>query len=303
MLWFKNVIIYRLNRDITLSTDMLEKQLSEFSFTPCGSQDLSQTGWVSPTGSRNDALTYVLNRQLLFCAQKEEKLLPSLVIKQAFQAKIDKLESEQHRKLKKKERNTLRDEVLHTLRARAFSRFNQIWLWIDTVKKLIMVDTSSAKKAEATLALLRKTLRFLPTVPLALKNPIGLTLTKWVRSGNIPAGFSLQYEAELKAILEDGGVINCKKQDLVSDEIAVHIKKGKVVTKLALDWKGLIQFVLTEDGIIKRLKFSDTLRKQNDDIEMEDVTQRFDADFILMTRELSELTNHLVEVLGGEAKR
>lgn len=34
MLWFKNVIIYRLNRDIAFSTDALEKQLSEFAFTP-----------------------------------------------------------------------------------------------------------------------------------------------------------------------------------------------------------------------------------------------------------------------------
>ncbi|MFB6434825.1 MAG: recombination-associated protein RdgC [Candidatus Malihini olakiniferum] len=304
MLWFKNVIIYRLNRDIGLSTNSLEKRLMKFSLRPCTSQDLSRTGWVSPLGSHSDTLTYRVNGQLLLCARKEVKMLSSLIIKQNFQEKIDKLEAKQHRKLKKIEKDILKDEVLRTLLPRAFSRFSQVWLWIDTVNQLIMVDAGSAKKAEETLALLRKTLGLLPVVPLSLENQINLTLTEWVRSGDIPSGFTLQDEAELKSILKDGGVIRCKKQALVSDEVTVHIKKGKVITKLALDWQERIQFVLAEDGTLKRLKFAEMLRKQNDNIERrEDVTQSFDADFILMTNELSALTTHLVEALGGEAKR
>ncbi|WP_039659050.1 MULTISPECIES: recombination-associated protein RdgC [Pantoea] len=303
MLWFKNMMVYRLNRDIPLSADEMEKQLDAFTFSPCGSQDMSKTGWVSPMGNRSDALTHENKGQIVICARKEEKILPSPVVKQALAAKIDKLESEQSRKLKKTEKDSLKDEVLHSLLPRAFSRFSQTYLWIDTVNNLIMVDCASAKKAEDTLALLRKSLGSLPVVPLTLENPIELTLTQWVRSGDLPAGFALMDEAELKALLEDGGVIRCKKQDLVCDEIANHIEAGKVVTKLALDWQERIQFVLADDGSVKRLKFSDTLRDQNDDIDREDFAQRFDADFILMTSELAALTSNLVEALGGEAQR
>ncbi|WP_323664193.1 recombination-associated protein RdgC [Pectobacterium carotovorum] len=309
MLWFKNLMIYRLSRDSVLSkdnvlsADELEKRLNAFAFTPCGSQDMMKTGWVSPMGSHSDALTHVVNGQIVICVRKEEKILPSPVIKQTLQAKIERLEAEQHRKLKKTEKDSLKDEVLHSLLPRAFSRFSQVWLWIDTVNGLIMVDAASAKKAEDTLALLRKTLGSLPVVPLTMENPIELTLTEWVRSGEPAAGFALQDEAELKAILEDGGVIRCKKQDLVCDEIAVHIEAGKLVTKLALDWQERIQLVLSEDGSVKRLKFSDTLREQNDDIDREDFAQRFDADFILMTSELAALIANLIEALGGEAQR
>ncbi|MDU5472514.1 recombination-associated protein RdgC [Pantoea sp.] len=303
MLWFKNMMVYRLNRDIPLSADDMEKQLEAYTFSPCGSQDMSKTGWVSPMGNRSDALTHVNNGQIVICARKEEKILPSPVVKQALEAKISKLEAEQSRKLKKTEKDSLKDEVLHSLLPRAFSRLSQTFIWIDTVNSLIMVDCASAKKAEDTLALLRKSLGSLPVVPLTLESPIELMLTEWVRSGDLPAGFALMDEAELKAILEDGGVIRCKKQDLVCDEIANHIEAGKLVTKLALDWQERIQFVLADDGSVKRLKFSDTLREQNDDIDREDFAQRFDADFILMTSELAALTSNLVEALGGEAKR
>ncbi len=303
MLWFKNLMVYRLSRDITLSADEMEKQLAAFTFSPCGSQDMAKTGWVPPMGSHSDALTHANNGQIVICARKEEKILPAPVIKQALEAKIGKLEADQGRKLKKTEKDSLKDEVLHSLLPRAFSRFNQTMMWIDTVNGLIMVDCASAKKAEDTLALLRKSLGSLPVVPLALETPIELTLTEWVRSNDVPAGFALMDEAELKAILEGGGVIRCKQQDLVCDEIATHIEAGKVVTKLALDWQERIQFVIADDGSVKRLKFADTLREQNDDIDREDFAQRFDADFILMTGELAALVKSLVEALGGEAQR
>lgn len=303
MLWFKNLMVYRLSREVALNADEMEKQLSAFAFTPCGSQDMAKTGWVSPTGLHHDALTHALNGQIVICARKEEKILPSPVIKQALQAKIERLEGEQQRKLKKTEKDALKDEVPHSLLPRAFSRFNQTFMWIDTVNDMIMVDAASAKRAEDILALLRKSLGSLPVVPLTLENPIELTLTEWVRSGELPAGFVIQDEAELKATLEEGGVIRCKKQNLISDEIAVHIEAGKRVTKLALDWQERIQLVLSDDGSLKRLKFADTLREQNDDIDGDDIAQRFDADFILMTSELAALIKSTLEALGGEAQR
>lgn len=303
MLWFKNVMVYRLSRDVSLRAEEMEKQLAAFSFTPCGSQEMAKTGWVPPMGSHSDALTHLANGQIIICARKEEKMLPAPVIKQALEAKIAKLEADQARKLKKTEKDALKDEVLHTLLPRAFSRFSQTMMWIDTVNGLIMIDCASAKKAEDTLALLRKSLGSLPVVPLTLENPIELTLTEWVRAGSPAQGFQLLDEAELKAMMEDGGVIRCKQQELVSDEIAVHIEAGKVVTKLALDWQQRIQFVLCDDGSLKRLKFCDELCDQNEDIDRDDYAQRFDADFILMSGELAALIASLVEGLGGEALR
>ncbi|MBI6411004.1 recombination-associated protein RdgC [Proteus mirabilis] len=294
MLWFKNILVYRLNKEIALSMDELEQQLASLAFTPCSSQDMTKTGWVSPMGDRGEALIHVAGKQVMMCARKEDKILPATVIKQALQDKVEKLEGEQGRKLKKTEKATLKDEVVHTLLPRAFSKFSQTFIWLDLDKQLVIVDSGSAKRAEDNLALLRKTLGSLPVVPLNFNESVESKMTQWVRSGELPAGFTLMDEAELKAVLEEGGVIRCKKQELVSDEIATHIEAGKFVTKLSLDWEDRLQFMLCDDGSIKRIKFSDALREQNDDIDK--------ADFVLMTGELSALIERVTEVLGGEAE-
>ncbi|MDU6683849.1 MAG: recombination-associated protein RdgC [Enterobacteriaceae bacterium] len=301
--FFKNLMVYRLSRDFNIDTAELEQQLQLFRFTPCGSQDMAKTGWVTPLGQESDQLHHAVNNQILLVIRREEKLLPKPVISEELGIRVSRLEQDQGRRLKKTEKDSLRDEVLHSLLPRAFSKNSVVRLWINVTDGLIMVDASSAKRAEDSLALLRKTLGSLPVVPLTMETPIELTITEWVRSGNAPAGFALGDEAELKAILEDGGIGRFKKQALVSDEIHVHLEAGKVVTKLSLDWQNRVQFVLCDDGSVKRLKFADELIQQNDDIDREDIAQRFDADFVLMTGELSSLINGLTTSLGGEAQR
>ncbi|MFS7385053.1 recombination-associated protein RdgC [Rahnella inusitata] len=303
-LWFKSVQIYRMSRDIALDAAEMQRQMAQFVFSPCGSQDMAKTGWVSPMGKfGTEKLVHAAGHQLLICAKREEKILPAPVIKQELADKVEQLQNEQHRKLKKTEKDSLKDEVLHSLMPRAFSRFTKTFMWIDLDNRLIMVAAVSTKKAEDMLALLRKSLGSLPVVPLTMETPIELTLTEWVRSGQTPAGFALQDEAELKAILEEGGTIRCKKQALVSDEISSHIENGKLVTQVSMDWQERVSFQINDAFTLKKMKPSDTLADQNDDIEREDIAARFDADFILMTSEYSALISNLISALGGEAQR
>ncbi|WP_213709573.1 recombination-associated protein RdgC [Klebsiella aerogenes] len=307
MNFFKNALIYRLSRDITIVEEHtiadLADKLEPFRFSPCGSQDMAKSGWVSPLGQYSDQLFHFVSGQLLLVIRREEKIIPRPTITDELNKKISKLESEQARRLKKTEKDALRDEVLHSLLPRAFSRNIFTRIWVNTTDHMVIVDASSARSAEDALALLRKTLGSLPVVPLTMEEPVELTMTEWVRSGSAPNGFNLGDEAEIKAVLEAGGIGRFKKQDLVSDEIHTHIEAEKVVTRLYLDWQDRIRFTLCDDVSIKRIKFADELVSQNDDIDREDVAQRFDADFILMTGEMSALISDLTKALGGEAKR
>ncbi|EGE2393303.1 recombination-associated protein RdgC [Shigella flexneri] len=296
---FKNIFIYRLSREVNWDTAVVNAALSKFVFTPCGSQDMAKAGWTPILG---DNLTHEYQGFLLMQHKREEKILPSQVLKEELQKKILKLEEEQDRKLKKTEKDSLKDEVLHSLLPRAFTRKSLAKILIDRSNHLVFVEASSAKKAEDQLALLRKSLGSLPVIPFTPREPLEITMTEWFKK-SFPAGFTAGEDATLKGLLDNGGAVRCNKVDLQSDEIMSHIEAGKVATTVAINWMDRASFRVNDDMSIKALTFCDDLYDQNDDIDREDVAQRFDADFVLFTGELSALFNALVEAIGGEAER
>ena len=67
----------------------------------------------------------------------------------------------------------------------------------------------------------------------------------------------------------------------------------------ALTWNDRLSFVLTERFEIKRLAFLDLIKEEAEKAA-EHADEQFDADFTLMTGELSRFLPALVEALGGE---
>ncbi|OOF85085.1 recombination-associated protein RdgC [Rodentibacter ratti] len=302
MFWFKNAIIYRLTKSLDWDLTQLQNQLSDCAYVPCGAQDISKFGWVSPLRG-SDLLHFSVGNQILLVAQKEEKILPAQVVDSELNKRIAALEEKEQRKLKKTEKQILKDDVVMNLLPRAFSKNQHTALWIDTEQGLIYVDSASHKRAEDVLALLRKSLGSLPVVPLAFANEPSTVMTNWIAQDSLPDWLIALEEAELRGTQEDS-VIRCKKQPLENEEILELLQDDrKAVSKIALEWEDTLTFVFHENCTLKRLKFTDNVREKNDDILKEDFAQRFDADFVLMTGILTKLTQNLLNEFGGEKHR
>ncbi|OOF61929.1 recombination-associated protein RdgC [Rodentibacter sp. Ppn85] len=301
-MWFKNLMTYRITKPLEWDVEQLQTQLEACQFHPCGAQDQSKFGWGQPLRG-SDLLYFFSAKQILLVAKKEEKILPANVVKRELDERIESVEQKENRKLKKVEKQTLKDDVVMNLLPRAFSKNQHTALWIDTENQLIHVDAASSKRAEDALALLRKSLGSLPVVPLAFAQEPSTILTHWITQDSLPHWLIALEEAELRGSQEDS-VIRCKKQPLENEEILALLQEGKkVVSKLALEWEDTLTFVFSEDCTIKRLKFADNVREKNEDILKEDFAQRFDADFVLMTGIIAKLTENLLEEFGGEKAR
>ena len=303
-MWFKNVIFYRLTEAFEYTQEQLQEKLIEHAFHPCKSQELSRYGWVSPCHLLDDVHAHQVHGMFMLAARKEEKILPGAVIKEAVGEKVAVIEHEQARKVYKKERDQLKDEVILDLLPRAFSKFQQTTALINPAAGWIAVDASSHKRAEELLSHLRGTLGSLPiTLPDVNQSPSAV-MSHWLEQhDSIPQGFEVLDECELRDNVLEGGVIRIKGQQLEDEEFVAHLEAGKRVVKLALEWDEQLKITLQEDLSIKRLKLSEQLQEKMADEAAEDEIAQFDADMVQMGLEFSKLFPALIEAFGGEAQR
>ncbi len=296
-MWFKNLYLFKFEKDFTLNAQELHDELAKKPFTPCSATQKESMGWVAPLGKNTTSLTHASNNYILMSMARQERLLPATVIKEELQEKIEAIQEKEDRKVSAREKKELREDIEHELLPRAFTRTQKIDAWIDPKNGWLILNTPSAPRAEAFTKLLRKTLGSLPiALPESEVSP-AVAMTQWLSSNKLPAPFTLGYECELKNQGDDKGSATFKQHDLTLDEIQTSLQAGKYAAKLAIEWDEKISFVLSEDLQIKKLKFLDVLEEQLKDNDPQSHEEHIDIEFALMTGEVAALLDNLMKSL------
>ena len=213
-------------------------------------------------------------------------------------ARVQEIQTGQGRRVQRKERLDIVDEVTQDLMPRAFTKSQYLDALINDREGWVWVNTASAASAEDLLSLLREALGNLPVViPDTQKSPV-IVMSQWLLNGGLPDGMSLGGDVDLEDPQEEGGVVRVRGMYLESDEIRRHIESGKQVVRLALSWQDQVDFVLDKDLSVRRIRFSDELRGINEEIH-EDVLARRDADCLLMGETLETLQKTVTKTFGG----
>ena len=301
-MWFKNIRAYRLTSPFTLNPEQLAEQLAQRAFTPCAKSQALALGWVPPLGGEDGELVHAAAGRMLVKLKREEKLLPSTVVRELLDEKVAEIETGQARKVYRKERLNLKDEIIQDCLPRAFTRSTSVYAYVDTRANWVFVDAASATRAEELLNLLRECIGTFPVLlPQVNSAPVAV-MTGWLLHRNLPQDFELGQECELREPGEEGGVVRCRGVDLLSEEVETHLHAGKQVARLSLGWDERLQLVLAEDLCLRRLKFADELMKENEDIAEGDEAARMDADFALMADAIGTLQERILTLFGGEAE-
>ncbi|RUR43335.1 recombination-associated protein RdgC [Vreelandella populi] len=303
-MWFKHLHLYHIHDMKLLSPEQTAVALSEHAAKPLGNADARRIGWTAPAGRLSGGqLLHTLKNDghRLISALRQERMLPAAVVAEEVADQIAEIEANEGRKVTRKEKTALKEQVTEELLPRAFVRSQKIDLWWDTERQLIGVNTSSRSRAEDALDLLRETLGSLKVTPLSTQTLPIRAMTTWLGDpASRPADLQIGDSVVLKAKGDDG-VLRGRQVDLDCDEMQQLLESGRQASQMAMAIEGQLSFIMHDDLALKSLRFGDALIEEADHADDgDDALARLETDFVLMAGSLRDSVARLIEWLGGE---
>lgn len=284
-MWFKNMHIFQIEKPIAYDPSTFENELKQLIFQPCAKSLPISFGWVPPLGDEQAPLVHAENGHLIFCMQVEEKLLPPAILRDEHAERVREIETRQERKLYRDEKLRLKEELYHTLLARAFSKNQKIYAYIDTKAGYLIVDTTSKNRIEQFLGLFTKCVESYAIFTPEVTSPTTL-MTRWLKEQVCPAGLTAAYNCALQNADNELSTARFTHQDLLGDGVQKFLNQGAQVTQMTLIWRNQIQLTLKNNFTISSLKFLDGVQDQRNDSMSETAEERFATDFTIMAETL-----------------
>ena len=289
-------MVYRIGEGWCPSLEHIEQALDPERFVPCGASQEKAMGWVEPRGEAHGPLVEAVNGQRILKLKIETRGVPGSVVTRKAKERIAQIEASEGRKPGKKEMKEIKEDVKLSLMPMAFSKESSVWVWIDPVTQMLVIDAGSQAKADEVITMLVKSFAGLSLALINTQLSPQSAMASWLITQEVPAGFSVDRECELKAADESKSVVRYVRHALDTDEVKQHVAGGKLPTRLALTWEGRVSFSLTEALQLKKVSFLEVVFEATS----AEKDEGFDADVAIATGELRKLLPDLLEALGGE---
>jgi len=292
-----NAIVYKAELP---SAQLLAKHLAEFPYHPIADTALSQASFV-PNKTSNELVTEFTDG-FAFHLRYDEKILPASVVKAKSDERIAKFEAEQGVRLKKAEREAIREQTLVDLAKTALVKTSIIPAFYSTKDNLLIVNTGGKKFADRVTSYLIHAVGSVKTTTIHVSNiKHGLTTRLkshlW-RDDNAFDGFEVGASVALKSGSQK---VSYSLEDLETARAGIleAIDKGFEVERLAMVHHG-VEFKLTSDFHFKAVRFEDSERE--DDDEVTDAVHFWKHEAGVQVLQFSAALNQLCDLLGYKAE-
>lgn len=284
---FRNLTFFRY--PATLDLTALDALLPAHALKPVGPLEWASAGFIPPFGGDSTALTHRCGDAVWLSMGTQHRMLPAAVLHAALAEKLAEIEAGTGHRLGGRARKQLKDDLLHELLPRAFVKPGRVDMLLDLQHHYIAVDTASRKVGEGAVSLLRAALGSFPALHAKAEVAPRSVLTGWLYGEPLPPGMALGDEVELKDAMDGGAIVRCQYQELVSDEIAMHLEAGKQVTRLQVVLGDRVQFTVGEDLAVRKLRLLDGALDQLENTDIDSVQAELAARFSLFSGEAAAL--------------
>ncbi|MFC3908479.1 recombination-associated protein RdgC [Legionella dresdenensis] len=297
-MWFNNALVYNYEMKEEVN---LQELLAEETLKACPPHARFTYGWLPAYA---DELIQEVAGSAVICLGKEERILPRGVINKLLAERINTLEAQQGRKIKRAEKAQMAEDLEFELLPKSFCVQKRLLALLDTQSKRLIVNTASDNQASQLISLLRKSVPGLQLEPLFYHENLATRFAEWINDpALLPPSFQLASDCLLFSLSDEKKRVNCKGYEMPAEEIITLLSQGLVAAEISLIWKERIQFTLTHDLTFKRLKTLDYLIDEfNETQQLEEEYLQRDAALTLLAGELRALTDDLIAGLNGNSE-
>ena len=292
-MWFKQVTPFRLPE--LPEKRFLDESLGNSWFTEPQGLDWFSEGFTHPNAF-TDLAVFEAQKTMLINLMREEKILPSAVIKHKLDEQVVKIQTAEGRNVGRREKHELREAIIDDLLPKALIKSSRTYGLF--AGEWLFVDTANRRKAENLLTKLREALGDLPAQqPVARQSPASL-MTNWLLQGEAQGRFVLDSDITLVGVGDVAPKVKISRKDLTAEDVVQHAKNGMIVTELGLVWNERVAFILTQDLTLKRIQWLDVVQEEAEG-SCDDAESMAYATQLLMAAALSAILGELVDLLGG----
>ena len=295
-MWFNNAQIFQY--ELEESTD-LEAILADEALKPCPPHARFIYGWLPTLPGQ---LVLEVMGSSLICMGKEERILPRGVIQRLLTERIEALEAQSGRALKRAEKSQMAEDLEFELLPKSFCLQKRLPALLDSMTNRLFINTASQNQAAQLTSLLRKSVPGLRIEPLQYQDNLAVRFANWISNpSSLPPSFQLASDCLLISLDDEKKRFNCKGCDLPAEEILALLSQGLVAAEISVIWNERIQLTLTHDMVFKKLKCMDYLIDEFNDVrQLEEGHEQQDAALVILAGELRGLTNDLLKTLSAE---
>jgi recombination associated protein RdgC len=300
----KNAWIYGCPLPAQLDAKSVEA-LEAWLFQPPAASQKQSMGFV-PNSSTGELVTQLPDTGWSLKVRIDEKVLPASAVNKRVDEQVSDIEQRQDRKVYRKERLQIKDDVVASMLSVAFIKTRHVNVFYDSAMKLLTVATGSRSDAESVVTMLRHCMGSLRAIPLHIEGLQHLLTdgarrmieanlyTSHFRLGNFFVfGDFIQLESPLS-----GNRIAVKSGDgemFSSEGIGQAIESGYQVSAAVLVGTGC-RFKMTPQQALKSIVFDDPVDPPEDD---QDAAMAWLSQAVLEVATLRQQIVKLLELTGS----
>ena len=294
---FRNLRFYRWQGTWPETEDKLSEYLEKSAFKPCGPLTERSSGWVPVAPDASELLARRINGADLLRLRSQSRVLPAAVVNEELEQRVEAYRERMQEAPSAREKRRLKNEARDDLMPKAMLKSDRIWGYADPGEQVIGIDTAQEANAERFLRRLTAAVDGLSIAPLTFREPVDPLLVR-IFFGDAPRQFRAGRDCRMQDLADSRSIARWTDFDLSDPSIRRHVSDGMRLTHLAIEYDNTMSCVLSEDGIVSKLKFLGADEEPQDN---DDPIARQDAEFVLLSGTLRHFLGDLKKLLGGYA--